>query len=726
MNQRPGNVPNGVPAPQACSPPRVPAALPLAPAPRGGQPSRLGAGCRSTLLVGLCLALIGPGLHASSGGRVKTVEHLQSALRQDNLVPRAFIKGDEVRLYFTNAEQRLMFKADWDRTRLRAQGFRYHLAVLKFDASPPALPGPQQKWREPKVLAFGEWQRFARLAVEALAPPEAGHGLHLQRVLGETVLFRDAAGGVKATPFAAVPSGIIIDRRLSQTEAAAAFASDVETNLHAAYPQESAFLLAPPPDGQRSRLALLDLAERRVVVLLAPDVGEDPRGGARVGTRVSDLASFLIVDNAWAILKNPVSSAGRLLNLAVEWPASLFHPRLRTRGSGIPPVTNAPGMDLAAWERWLDTHTGTVRERGSLRLLINGERFFPAFENRLAEATGSIGIHVCIFDCDDVAVRIADLLKQGSTNHVAVRVIFDHTSSRTSGRSLPATPMPAGFVPPKSIARYLTANSRVQVRPFLNPFLTSDHSKVYLIDDRYAYLGGMNLGREYRHEWHDMMVEVEGPVVASIQQEFNQNWAHAGALGDLAFAERALCGKRPGVVVTNRGDFIDLRRIYTKTGRRQIRHAKLESIRRAQHQVFLENPYLYDKSVVVALVKARLRGVDVRVVLPAENDFGSGRRSNLVTANYLLKHGVRVYFYPGMTHVKALLADGWACFGSANFNTLSLRLNQEADLATSDAGFAARFQHELFESDFEKSHELKEPVSVGWSDHLANSLLNQF
>jgi cardiolipin synthase len=87
---------------------------------------------------------------------------------------------------------------------------------------------------------------------------------------------------------------------------------------------------------------------------------------------------------------------------------------------------------------------------------------------------------------------------------------------------------------------------------------------------------------------------------------------------------------------------------------------------------------------------------------------------------------VRVYLYPGMTHVKAMLADGWVCFGSANFNTLSLRLNQEADLATSDAGFAARFKQELFETDFEKSYELKEPVSVGWSDHLADSILNLF
>jgi cardiolipin synthase A/B len=670
----------------------------------------------------LALALTTPGVHAASG-KVQTVEQLRTALREDRFVPRAFIKGDQIRLYFTNAEQCLMFKADWDRARHQVQGFSSHLAQLKFDASPPALPGPKQKWREPKVLAYADWQRFAQSAVTSLAPSEAGHGVYLQYALGDAVVFRDAAGAIKVEAFAQVPAGITIDRRLSRAEATATVASVVETNLHVAYAGESAFLLAPPAETQRSRLALLDLAERRVVVLLTPRIGDDPRGGPRVGGKISGLASFVIVDNAWAILKNPVSSTARVLNLGLQWPASLFGPRLRTRASAIPSLTSAPGMDLAAWEQWLDKHTGTVRERGSLRLLINGERFFPVFEERLTQAASSIDIHVCIFDRDDVAVQIADRLKERSTN-TPVRVIFDHNSTRASGKSPPATPMPEGFVPPKSIRRYLTAGSQVHVRPFLNPFMTSDHSKVFLIDGRYAYIGGMNLGREYRYEWHDMMVEIEGPVVASLQHEFNKNWAHAGALGDLAFAERAVCGKRPLAAETNRSDFIDLRRIYTKTGRRQIRRAELESIARAKNHVFLENPYLYDNAVIVALVRARLRGVDVRVVLPSENDIGAGEGSNLVTANYLLKHGVRVYLYPGMTHVKAMLADGWACFGSANFNTLSLRLNQEADLATSDPQFVARFKHEMFETDFEKSSELKEPVSVDWSDHLADSILN--
>jgi phosphatidylserine/phosphatidylglycerophosphate/cardiolipin synthase-like enzyme len=113
-------------------------------------------------------------------------------------------------------------------------------------------------------------------------------------------------------------------------------------------------------------------------------------------------------------------------------------------------------------------------------------------------------------------------------------------------------------------------------------------------------------------------------------------------------------------------------------------------------------------------------------VLPRVNDLKAGGRSNLVNANYLLQQGVRVYFYPGMTHVKALLVDGWSCLGSGNLNHLSLRLNQEQNIATSDPAFAACLKGELFEEDFARSFELKEPVSLEWMDVLADLVLENF
>ena len=147
----------------------------------------------------------------------------------------------------------------------------------------------------------------------------------------------------------------------------------------------------------------------------------------------------------------------------------------------------------------------------------------------IANATNHIQFEVYIFDKDDVALALADQLKDRS-REIPVKVILDGMSSIAAGLHPPATPMPQDFVAPASMLSYLRQDSRVQARPFLNPWFSADHSKVLVIDGVCAWLGGMNLGRKYRYEWHDLMVEVHGPVVASFEDQFRRHWAHAGPL----------------------------------------------------------------------------------------------------------------------------------------------------------------------------------------------------
>ncbi len=382
-------------------------------------------------------------------------------------------------------------------------------------------------------------------------------------------------------------------------------------------------------------------------------------------------------------------------------------------------------MDLARWEHWLDRSTGTRRELGSLSLLLDGEQFFPRLKQAIAEATNHINLDVYIFDRDDIGVAVADQLKHRSSE-LPVKVILDRMGSIAAGLSPPATPLPEDFVPPSSITSYLRSDSRVSVRPFLNPWFSADHSKVILVDGTQAWLGGMNLGREYRYEWHDLMVELHGPVVSLLEDEFRRDWAHAGPLGDAAYLSALLTSPQdaPSPVCSN--SWSQVRLLPTKTAWKPFANAVFGALHQARSYIYIENPYLFDKKVVRALVLARDKGVDVRVIMPRVNDLKAGGRSNLVTANYLLQKGVRVYFYPGMTHVKALLVDGWSCLGSANLNHLSMRLCQEHNVATSDPAFTARLKHDLFEEDFARSYELTEPVSVDWLDFLADMVLESF
>jgi phosphatidylserine/phosphatidylglycerophosphate/cardiolipin synthase-like enzyme len=104
--------------------------------------------------------------------------------------------------------------------------------------------------------------------------------------------------------------------------------------------------------------------------------------------------------------------------------------------------------------------------------------------------------------------------------------------------------------------------------------------------------------------------------------------------------------------------------------------------------------------------------------MPLVTDRGPITRSNALAANAMLEHGIRVFIYPGMSHIKAAVFDGWACIGSANWDRWSFRINKELNIATSEPATVEELERRLFEPDFANSVELTEPFPERWTDHL--------
>jgi len=96
----------------------------------------------------------------------------------------------------------------------------------------------------------------------------------------------------------------------------------------------------------------------------------------------------------------------------------------------------------------------------------------------------------------------------------------------------------------------------------------------------------------------------------------------------------------------------------------------------------------------------------VRVTIPREVNHQIGISANKETLNRLLKHGVRVFIYPGMTHVKAAIYDQWACFGSANFDDLSLHKNYELNIFTDNPDVVHQVHEKLLKNGQELSKEV--------------------
>ena len=92
----------------------------------------------------------------------------------------------------------------------------------------------------------------------------------------------------------------------------------------------------------------------------------------------------------------------------------------------------------------------------------------------------------------------------------------------------------------------------------------------------------------------------------------------------------------------------------------------------------------------------------------------------------MLRNGIRVFAFPGMTHVKAAVYDGWACLGSANFDKLSLQINREINLGFSDPEAVSRLLTRVFWPDFIASTELIEPIPMQARHHLAEFIADEF
>ena len=412
------------------------------------------------------------------------------------------LKATKSGFYFRSETNVTEFGARWSRLRVPTDGYKINSALLRWKQRLQRVPDGQHGWREAVVIAGPEWNHLTTNLVAALTPATPGHGVYYQGFLADRLLYRDTRGAPCSAPIGERPKEVMIERRFSIEETLGLLARLVEEDLARNHPGKALFLLMAPHARRFPQPLLLDHRERECVWLTPAVLYDTTERGWGVPATIQSLGAFLLEGHGVALLKNPVSSLVRLGDLGVQTVVRLLRLPLPKPGRQSSHPAHCQGMDLTEWEAWLDRHTGTRQEDGALDLLLDGERFYPRLQQAIADATNHIHFNMYIFDKDDVAVGVADQLKQRS-GQVEVKVILDRLGSLGAGVQPPGTPLPEDFVLPSSICSYLKKNSRVRVRRFLNPWFSSEHSKVALVDGTHAWLGGMNIGREYRYEWHD-------------------------------------------------------------------------------------------------------------------------------------------------------------------------------------------------------------------------------
>jgi phosphatidylserine/phosphatidylglycerophosphate/cardiolipin synthase-like enzyme len=385
------------------------------------------------------------------------------------------------------------------------------------------------------------------------------------------------------------------------------------------------------------------------------------------------------------------------------------------------------------WQRALDPPAGgwaagkpPMRSGNAIDVLIDGAEALPAIAAALSQARSHVHLAGWHFSPDFELTR--------DSEPVVLRTLLAELAERLDVRVLvwAGAPLPL-FRPSRKDVRtmreQLIAETKIQCaldakeRP-----LHCHHEKTIVIDDRVAFVGGIDLTFESgdrfdtnAHKarvdigWHDACARIEGPAVADVAAHFNMRWQEVTG-------ER-LAPVRPS---TPAGD-VDLQvvrtvpeKIYTAVpkGDFSILEAYVRALRAAQRFIYIENQFLWSPEIEAVLHDKIVNPPrpDFRLVLllPAKPNAGGddtrGVLGHLIDADDDHLLAATLYARWGQLsdlvyiHAKvAIIDDAWLTLGSANLNEHSLFNDTEMNVVTHDPELAKQTRLRLWAEHLELS-----------------------
>ena len=309
-----------------------------------------------------------------------------------------------------------------------------------------------------------------------------------------------------------------------------------------------------------------------------------------------------------------------------------------------------------------------------VRMFRDGDESYPAMLEAIAGAQRSIALSTYIFAADEAGRPFIDALIAAHRRGVEVRVLVDGVGSLYTWPRAHVALRKAGVR-----AELFAPQLRHAGLAFFN---LRNHRKILTVDGTVAFTGGTNIRRDNLHAirpkrpTRDLHFRITGPLVAQIQEAFAEDWVFStGEIleGPLWYPDLAEVGETIARVITDGpdGDLEVLARVL---------HGAIDM---ARESITVVTPYfLPDPALITALSVAALRGVQVRIVIPAHVNIIPVGWAAAAQLWQVLRPGCRVFLSPKpFDHSKVMVVDRhWALVGSTNWDPRSLRLNFELDV----------------------------------------------
>lgn len=245
--------------------------------------------------------------------------------------------------------------------------------------------------------------------------------------------------------------------------------------------------------------------------------------------------------------------------------------------------------------------------------------------------------------------------------------------------------LPRNF-PEKMKALGIDTRVFMPVMPVFSTYQNNrDHRKIFVIDGKIAYNGGINIADEYINaralygHWKDTAVKLCGDAVRTFTVMFLQLWYVADRRTSKGIY---VAGEYEGYINPERSNLETSGEGYVipygdgpHTNHRLAENVYLDILNRADKYVHIMTPYfINDNEMLCAFKYAAERGVDVKIILPHIPDKWFAYDVARTYYPMLLRAGVKVYEYePGFIHAKSVVCDDdRAVVGSINFDFRSL------------------------------------------------------
>ncbi|SCX08528.1 Major cardiolipin synthase ClsA [Agrobacterium sp. DSM 25558] len=318
--------------------------------------------------------------------------------------------------------------------------------------------------------------------------------------------------------------------------------------------------------------------------------------------------------------------------------------------------------------------------------LSSGDEAYAAMLEAIANAKRSIILETYIFDQDGIGLRFVEALSNAQHRGVEVRILVDAVGARYSVPSIMPGLQKLGIK-----AAVFNGNVIIGLRlPYAN---LRTHRKILVVDGRVAFTGGMNIREGFTQEFsgdrhaRDTHFRVTGPLVADLFTVAAEDWRFTtrelldGPVWDVTLPDGEPGSPILGRVVASGPDNS------IETSHKML----MGAFSIARSSIRIMSPYfLPDRELISALTTAARRGVQVDIIVPANNNLTLVDHAMTAQFDQMLKSYCRIWRATGpFNHSKLLVIDDrWSYVGSSNLDPRSLRLNFEVDIEVIDEGLA--------------------------------------